>query len=57
MPRTLGEAIGEAERSEFLRKALGDAVLDHYLHFARVEKGKFDQAVTTWERARYLERI
>jgi glutamine synthetase len=56
VPRTLGEAIDEATRSEFLRKVLGDAVLDHYLHFARVEKGKFDEAVTTWERARYLER-
>ncbi len=57
VPRTLGEAIGEAERSPFLRKAFGDDVLEHYLHFARVEKRKFDSAVTTWERARYFERI
>ena len=57
VPRTLGEAIGEAERSAFLRKAFGDDVLEHYLHFARVEKKKFDSAVTTWERARYFERI
>jgi glutamine synthetase len=57
VPRTLGEAIGEAERSPFLRKAFGDDVLEHYLHFARVEKRKFDAAVTTWERARYFERI
>ena len=46
-----------AERSEFLRKVLGDEVLDHYLHFARVEKRKFDQTVTDWERARFFERV
>ena len=57
VPRTLGEAIGTAESSAFLRKAFGDDVLEHYLHFARVEKRKFDAAVTTWERARYFERI
>jgi glutamine synthetase len=56
VPRTLGEAIGEAEGSEMLRKAFGDEVLEHYLHFARTEKRKFDEAVTTWERARYFER-
>jgi glutamine synthetase len=57
VPRTLGEAIGLAEGSSFLRKAFGDDVVEHYLHFARVEKRKFDAAVTTWERARYFERI
>ncbi len=56
VPRTLGDAIAVAESSEFLRKALGDDVLDHYLHFARTEKRKFDETVTTWERARFLER-
>jgi glutamine synthetase len=57
VPRTLGEAIAAAEASGFLRDALGSEVVDHYLHFARVEKRKFDAAVTTWERARYFERI
>ncbi|HKC51007.1 MAG TPA: glutamine synthetase family protein [Myxococcota bacterium] len=57
VPRTLGEAIGTAEGSAFLRQAFGDDVVEHYLHFARVEKRKFDSAVTTWERARYFERI
>ncbi|MEE8558499.1 MAG: glutamine synthetase family protein [Myxococcota bacterium] len=56
VPRTLGEAIGEAERSDMLRQAFGEEVLEHYFHFARVEQGKFDQAVTTWERARFFER-
>jgi glutamine synthetase len=57
VPRTLGEAIEAAESSAMLRQAFGDDVLDHYLHFSRTEKRKFDEAVTTWERARYLERI
>jgi glutamine synthetase len=56
VPRTLGEAIEEAAASEMLHKALGDDVMQHYLHFARTEKRKFDEAVTSWERARYLER-
>ena len=57
IPRTLGEAIECAERSEFLHKAFGDDVMEHYLQFARIEKKKFESAVTTWERARYFERI
>jgi hypothetical protein len=31
--------------------------MEHYLQFARIEKKKFESAVTTWERARYFERI
>ena len=56
LPRSLGEAIEAAESSELLREAFGADVLEHYLHFARTEKRKFDEAVTTWERQRFLER-
>jgi glutamine synthetase len=56
VPRTLAEAIAEAEQSAMLRAALGDAVMEHYLHFARTEKRKFDEVVTSWERARFFER-
>ncbi len=56
IPRTLPEAIREAEGSEMLRDAFGAEVLEHYLHFALVEQRKFESAVTTWERARYFER-
>ncbi|MCP4006045.1 MAG: glutamine synthetase [bacterium] len=56
VPRTLGEAIEEVEKSSFLRKAFGDDVIEHYLHFAHTEKSKFDSAVTTWERERFFER-
>jgi glutamine synthetase len=56
VPGTLAEAIELAESSDFLRRVLGDEVLDHYLHFARTEKRKFDETVTSWERERFLER-
>jgi glutamine synthetase len=57
VPGSLHEAIGEFEASEFVRRAFGDDVVEHYLHFARIEQRLFDRAVTTWERARFFERI
>src|SRR5438128_3149624 len=57
VPKTLREAIGELERSQVARAALGDRVVDHYLHAARLEQQAFDQAVTDWELLRYFERI
>jgi len=56
VPRTLRDAIEAAEGSQFLRTALGDDVVEHYLHFARCELDSFSRSVTTWERARYFER-
>ena len=56
IPRTLQEAIGEFEKSEFARRVFGDDVVEHYAHFARIEQEKFDRAVTDWERARLFER-
>jgi glutamine synthetase len=56
VPATLREAFGEFERSEFARKAFGDDVVEHYLHFLRTEQRKFDEVVTGWERERYFER-
>jgi glutamine synthetase len=57
VPASLNQAIREFERSDFVRRAFGDEVVEHYLHFARTEQRLFDQAVTTWERARFFERI
>jgi glutamine synthetase len=56
VPQTLPEAIGEFERSDVFREAFGDDVVEHIVHFARTEQRKFDEAVTTWERRRFLER-
>ena len=56
VPRTLGEAVAEFEASALFREAFGEAVVGHLAHFARTEQRKFDEAVTTWERRRFLER-
>jgi glutamine synthetase len=57
VPRSLPEALAVAENSTFLQEAFGEEVLEHYLHFARVEQRKFEEVVTDWERARYFERV
>jgi len=57
IPRTLPEAIGEFEQSGFVRKAFGEEVVEHLLHFARTEQAAFEQVVTDFERRRYFERI
>jgi len=56
VPVSLNESIRELEKSTWTRRALGDEVVDHYLHFFRTEQRKFDEVVTSWERARYFER-
>lgn len=56
LPYSLPEAINELDRSEWARQALGNDVVEHYLHFFRTEQRKFDEVVTNWERARYFER-
>lgn len=57
VPRTLGEATDLFEKSAFARKALGEDVVGHYLHFYRTEQASYDRAVTDWECQRYFERI
>jgi len=57
VPRTLREATDLFERSEFVRQALGTAVVEHYGHFYRTEQEAYDRAVTDWERKRYFERV
>lgn len=57
VPKTLRDAIGCLEKSAFAREAFGDRVIDHYLHFYKVEQATFDNAVTDWERIRYFEQI
>lgn len=56
VPATLRHATDEMERSDMLREAFGEEVIEHYAHFFRTEQRKYDQAVTAWERERYFER-
>jgi glutamine synthetase len=54
---TLEHAVATFSASTVARHAFGDAVVDHYSHFHRVEVDAYHRAVTDWERARYFERI
>src|SRR3546814_10602248 len=56
VPATLREAIEALDRSETMRAALGDEVVEHYLHAARWEQGEYDRRVTDWEVGRGFER-
>jgi glutamine synthetase len=57
LPRTLREAAELLQGSRLARRAFGDAVVDFYVHTARLEVQAFDQVVTDWEKRRYFERI
>ncbi len=57
LPSTLKEAAELLNQSATARAALGNAVVDFYVHTARQEVKAFEAAVTDWERVRYFERI
>jgi len=57
VPATLADALSSFSSSASAREAFGDAVVDHYTHFHRVEVEAHRTAVTDWERTRYFERI
>ena len=56
IPRTLRDATDALRGSAFLRDAMGDDVIDHYVRAAEVEQEAFAAAVTDWEVARGFER-
>ena len=56
IPKTLRDATEALRRSKLLRAALGDDVVDHYVHAARWEQAECDRRVTDWEVARGFER-
>ena len=55
VPKTLREALAALDGSTALRAALGDDVVDHYLHAGRWEQSEFDRVVTDWEVRRNFE--
>ena len=57
VPYTLAEATERFASSDFAKRAFGDDVVEHYLHFFRSEQRAYDMAVTDWEIQRYFERI
>jgi glutamine synthetase len=54
LPGSLSEAIYHAERSELLRKALGDHVFDTFIQNKKIEWNLYRTQVTDYEIKRYL---
>jgi glutamine synthetase len=52
----LREAITSLEKSKMLREALGNDMVEHYLHTARWEQFEYDRRITDWELHRGFER-
>lgn len=57
LPESLADAAELLESSQLARTALGDEVVDFYVHTARMEAQQHQAAVSDWERQRYFERI
>ncbi|MCK5444434.1 MAG: glutamine synthetase [Rhodospirillaceae bacterium] len=56
IPSTLRDATEAMDGSAMLRAALGDDVIDHYVHAAKWEQFEYDRRVTDWEVTRGFER-
>ena len=56
IPKTLRDAIAALDASAMLRAAMGDEVVDHYVHAARWEQRESDRIVTDWDLHRGFER-
>jgi len=56
IPKTLREATRLLDESDFLRKVMGNDVVDHYVHTAEWEQFEFDRRVTDLELKRGFER-
>lgn len=57
LPHSLDEAAELLAASSLAQEAFGPAVVEHYVHAARLEAQAQRQAVTDWDRRRYFERI
>jgi glutamine synthetase len=56
IPKTLREALDNLDNSAPLRAALGDDVVEHYLHCGRWEQLEYDRRITDHELIRGFER-
>jgi glutamine synthetase len=54
LPVSLGEALGEMQKDEVVRDALGDHVFQHYLEAKTEEWDEYRTQITKWELERYL---
>lgn len=56
VPATMQEARDLLASSDIAREVFGEEVVRHYVHYADVELGAFNAAVTDWELRRGFER-
>jgi glutamine synthetase len=56
IPKTLRAALELLGKSKLLRQAMGDSVIDHYLHTGEWEQFEYDRRITDWEIKRGFER-
>ncbi|EBW2353225.1 glutamine synthetase [Salmonella enterica subsp. enterica serovar Enteritidis] len=56
IPKTLRAATETLAKSKLLKEALGEDVVDHYVHTARWEQLEYDRRITDWELHRGFER-
>jgi glutamine synthetase len=56
IPKTLREATETLAKSKMLKAALGEDVIEHYVHTARWEQFEYDRRITDWELHRGFER-
>lgn len=56
IPKTLREATETLSKSKMLKAALGEDVVEHYVHTARWEQLEYDRRITDWELHRGFER-
>ena len=54
LPTNLSEALDELEKSELVRDALGEHIVEHFLAAKRGEWDDYSRQVSPWERDRYL---
>ena len=57
VPLTLSQAIQKLEENQAVKRLLGNEVVEHYLHAAKVEQSHFDRNVTDLELIRGFERL
>lgn len=57
LPQDLREAIGELEKDDVVKKALGPHVLQRYLEAKRTEWREYTSTVHAWELDQYLDLI
>ncbi|HCL03986.1 MAG TPA: type I glutamate--ammonia ligase [Lachnoclostridium phytofermentans] len=57
LPSSLGEALDELEKSEFMREVLGSHAFHTYIRAKRVEWSQYRTQVSEWEIDQYLNRI